>query len=318
MARTILDHIGRTPLVPLRQIGSELPVPILVKCEHMNPGGSVKDRIALAIVDDAERRGVLRPGATLVEATAGNTGMGLALVAAARGYELVCVMPEKMSADKRTALAALGAEVVITPNAAPDAPESFQSVARRLADERGWFLTDQFCNPANVRAHEETTGPEILEQTGGRIGAFVAGAGTGGTITGVGRVLRRHAPRARVVLADPVGSGLARWVVEGVVGPDAAYAVEGIGTSKPPAILDRSVIDGAESISDEESFAFARRLIREEGLYVGGSAGTAVAAAVRVAASGAVSGPVVAVLPDSWDRYLSRAWLAAAATKSPM
>jgi cysteine synthase len=310
MESTILDHIGRTPLVALRHIGRGLPVPILVKCEHMNPGGSVKDRIALAIVDDAERRGVLRRGATLVEATAGNTGMGLALVAAVRGYRLVCVMPEKMSADKRTALAALGAEVVITPNAPPDAPESFQSVARRLASERGWFLTDQFCNPANVRAHEETTGPEILEQTGGRIGAFVAGAGTGGTITGVGRFLRRHAPGARVVLADPVGSGLARWVVEGIVGPDAAYAVEGIGTSKPPAILDRSVIDGAESIPDEESFAFARRLIGEEGLFVGGSAGTAVAAAVRVAASGAVNGPVVAVLPDSWDRYLSRPWLA--------
>jgi cysteine synthase len=284
-------------------------VPILVKCEHLNPGGSVKDRIAVAIVDDAEQRGVLRPGATLVEATAGNTGMGLALVAAVRGYRLVCVMPEKMSTDKRTALAALGAEVVITPNAPPDAPESFQSVARRLARERGWFLTDQFCNPANVRAHEETTGPEILEQTGGRIGAFVAGAGTGGTITGVGRVLRRHAPRARVVLADPVGSGLARWVVEGVVGPDAAYEVEGIGTSKPPEILDRKVIDGAESIPDSESFAFARRLIREEGLFVGGSAGTAVAAAVRVAASGSVTEPVIAVLPDAWDRYLSRSWL---------
>jgi cysteine synthase len=314
MEKTILRHIGRTPLVPLRHIGRGLAVPILVKCEHMNPGGSVKDRIALAIVDDAEQRGVLSRGATLVEATAGNTGMGLALVAAVRGYKLVCVMPEKMSVDKRAALAALGAEVVITPNAPPDAPESFQSVARRLASERGWFLTDQFCNPANVRAHEETTGPEILEQTGGRLGAFVAGAGTGGTITGVGRVLRRHAPRARVVLADPVGSGLARWVVEGVVGPDAAYAVEGIGTSKPPLILDRSVIDGAESIPDEESFAFARRLIGEEGLLVGGSAGTAVAAAVRVAASGEVNGPVVAVLPDSWDRYLSRSWLAAAAS----
>jgi cysteine synthase len=308
---TILDRIGRTPLVPLRHLARGLPVPVLVKCEHMNPGGSVKDRIAVAIVDDAERRGVLQPGMTLVEATAGNTGIGLAIVAAVRGYKLACVMPEKMAVDKRTALASLGARVVITPNAPPDSPDNFQNVARRLAREEGWFLTDQFCNPANVRAHEETTAPEILEQTAARIGAFVAGAGTGGTITGVGRVLRQQVPRARVVLADPVGSGLARWVVDGVVGPDSAYEVEGIGTSKPPEILDRTVIDAAESVSDGESFAMARRLWREEGLFVGGSAGTAVVAALRVAASGQIDAPVVALLPDSWDRYRSRAWVTA-------
>jgi cysteine synthase len=307
----ILDHVGRTPLVPLRHVGADLGVPLLAKCEHMNPGGSVKDRIAVAIVDDAESRGVLRPGATLIEATAGNTGMGLALVAAARGYRLVCVMPEKMSMDKRTALAALGAEVVMTPNAPPESPDNFQNVARRMARERGWFLTDQFCNPANVRAHEETTGPEILEQCGGKIGAFVAGAGTGGTITGVGRFLKKRVPAARIILADPVGSGLARWVVEGVVGPDGSYAVEGIGTSKPPEILDRTVIDGAESIPDDESFATARRLWREEGLFVGGSAGTAVAAALRIAARGTVRDPIVTLLPDSWDRYLSLAWVRA-------
>jgi cysteine synthase len=307
----ILDHVGSTPLVPLRHVGAGLSVPLLAKCEQMNPGGSVKDRIAVAIVDDAERRGVLRPGATLVEATAGNTGMGLALVAAARGYRLVCVMPEKMSMDKRTALAALGAEVVMTPNAPPDSPDNFQNVARRLAQERGWFLTDQFCNPANVRVHEDTTGPEILEQCGGKIGAFVAGAGTGGTITGVGRFLKKRVPGVRIVLADPVGSGLARWVIDGVLGADAPYAVEGIGTSKPPEILDRTVIDGAESIPDDESFATARRLWREEGLFVGGSAGTAVAAAVRLAARGEVRDPIVALLPDSWDRYLSLAWVRA-------
>jgi cysteine synthase len=307
----ILDHVGRTPLVPLRHIGAGLAAPLLAKCEHMNPGGSVKDRIAVAIVDDAERRGVLRPAATLVEATAGNTGMGLALVAAARGYRLVCVMPEKMSMDKRTALAALGAEVVMTPNAPPDSPDNFQNVARRLARQRGWFLTDQFCNPANVRAHEEGTGPEILEQCRGKIGAFVAGAGTGGTITGVGRFLKKQVPGARIVLADPVGSGLARWVVDGVVGADAPYAVEGIGTSKPPDILDRTVIDAAESIPDDESFATARRLWREEGLFVGGSAGTAVAAALRVAARGETRDPIVALLPDSWDRYLSLPWVRA-------
>lgn len=305
---TILDHIGRTPLVPLRRIARGSRVPVLVKCEHLNPGGSVKDRIALAIVDDGERRGVIRPGATLVEATAGNTGMGLALIAAVRGYRLVCVMPEKMSIDKRTALAALGAKVIITPNAPPDSLEHFQSVARRLARDEGWFLTDQFCNEANVRAHEETTGPEIYAQTAGTVGAFVAGAGTGGTITGVGRFLRAHAPEARVVLADPAGSGLAQWVATGVVGPDGSYQVEGIGTSKPPAILDRTVIHSVETVSDDESFAMTRRLWREEGLFVGGSAGTAVVAALRVAASGSVTGPVVALLPDSWDRYLSKPW----------
>lgn len=304
---TILDSIGRTPLVPLRRIGRDLPVPILAKCEHLNPGGSVKDRIAVAIVDDAEARGVLKAGATLVEATAGNTGMGLALVAAVRGYALVCVLPEKMSVDKRAALAALGAKVIVTPNAPPDSPDNFQHVARRLALEHGWFLTDQFRNPANVRVHETTTAPEIFEQCGGRIGAFVAGAGTGGTITGVGRFLRRHAPQATVVLADPVGSGLARWVIEGVVGPDAAYQVEGIGTSQPPEILDRGVIDAAESVSDDESFAMTRRLWSEEGLFVGASAGTAVVAALRVAARGGAA-PVVVVLPDSWDRYLSKSW----------
>ena len=309
-SHTILDHIGRTPLVPLRNIAKGSRVPVLVKCEHMNPGGSVKDRLALAIVDDAERRGALRPGDTMIEATAGNTGMGLALVAAVRGYKLVCVMPEKMSIDKRTALAALGAEVVITPNAPPDSPDNFQNVARRLARERGWFLTDQFCNQANIRVHEETTGPEIFEQAGGRVGAFVAGAGTGGTITGVGRFLKRRDPGVRIVLADPVGSGLARWVETGAIGPDAPYAIEGIGTSKPPEILDRSVIDAAESVPDDESFAMTRRLWKEEGLFVGGSAGTAVVAALRVAGDDRVQGPVVALLPDSWDRYMSRSWIA--------
>jgi cysteine synthase len=310
-SKSILDCIGRTPLVPLGRVAAGLPVPVLVKCEHLNPGGSVKDRIALSIVDDAERRGLLRPGMTLIEATAGNTGIGLALVAAVRGYRLACVMPEKMSTDKRQALAALGAEVIITPNAHPDHPDNFQNVARRIAREKGWFLTDQFNSEANVRVHEETTGPEIFEQCGGVVGAFVAGVGTGGTLTGVGRFLKSRLPGVRIVLADPIGSGLAHWAMHGVVGPDAAYQIEGIGTSKPPSILDRSVIDAVESVSDAESFAMVRRLLCEEGLLVGGSAGTAVVAAIRVAASGVTRDPVVALLPDGWDRYRSKPWMIA-------
>ena len=306
---SILDRIGGTPLVPLARIGVGLRVPVLAKCEHMNPGGSVKDRIAKAIVDDAEARGVLRPGMTLVEATAGNTGMGLALVAAVRGYQLVCVMPEKMSADKRVALAAVGARVVITANAPPSSADNFRNVARRMAEEHGWFLTDQFRNPANVRVHEQTTGAEILEQTHGRVGAFVVGAGTGGTISGVGRRLKQALPRVRVILADPIGSGLADWVETGKIGLDGSYAVEGIGGSEAPENLHRDVIDGAERVSDADAFAMVKRLVREEGLLVGGSAGTNVVAALRVAARGDVDGPVVTVLPDSWDRYRAKPWM---------
>lgn len=308
----LLDLVGNTPLVGLNRVGAGLPVQVFVKCEHLNPGGSVKDRIAVSIVADAERRGVLRPGDTIIEATAGNTGIGLALVAGRRGYALVCVLPEKMSLDKRQALAAVGARVVMTPNAPPGHPDNFQEVAKRLAVENGWFLADQFRNPANPAAHEATTGPELLRQAGGRISAFVAGVGTGGTITGVGRYLRHACPGARNLVADPVGSPLAGLLTTGIPGVDTAYAVEGIGTSRLPEVLDVSVVHGAESISDAESFAIARRLQREEGLLVGGSSGTAVAAALRVAARMRVGdGPVVALLADSWDRYRTTAWMRA-------
>jgi cysteine synthase len=296
-------------LVPLERIAPGLPVRVLVKCEHLNPGGSIKDRVAVAIVEDAEEREVLHPGMTLVEATAGNTGVGLALVAAARGYGLVCVMPEKMSIDERVALASLGAKVVITPNAPPSSPDNFRNVAQRMAQEHGWFLADQFRNPANIRVHEETTGAEILEQTNGRVGAFVAGAGTGGTLTGVGRRLKAALPSVRVVLADPVGSALADWVETGHLGVDGSYAVEGIGGGEAPENLHRDVLDGAERVSDDESFAMVKRLVREEGLLVGGSAGTNVVAALRLAARGGLDGPVVTVLPDSWDRYRAKPWM---------
>jgi cysteine synthase len=309
MGEALLGHIGGTPLVPLVRVAAEAPVPVLVKCEHMNPGGSVKDRMAKAIVDDAEARGVLQPGATLVEATAGNTGVGLALVAASRGYRLACVLPQKMSIDKVESLRMLGAEVIVVPNAPPDSPENFRNVAARLATERGWFACDQFENPANPLVHERTTAVEILAQTRGKVGAFVAGAGTGGTITGVARAFARAGVRAKIVLADPIGSGLADWVETGVVGPDGPYLVEGIGASVPPGNLDRSLVDSAERVSDEESFAMVRRLVREEGLMVGGSAGTNVVAALRIAMRGDIDGPVVTVLPDAWDRYRAQPWM---------
>ncbi len=309
------DLIGETPLVALRRVTDGCHVPVLVKCEHLNPGGSVKDRIARSIVRDAEARGVLRPGDTLVEATAGNTGIGLALIAGARGYRLLCVMPEKMSEEKRAALRSLGAEVLITDNAPPGDPRNFQVVARRIAEERpGHFLTDQFCNPANPRAHEETTGPELWRQCDGRIGAFVAGAGTGGTLTGVGRYLKRMDPRVRIVLADPGGSRLAGLLGHAALTEGGSYLLEGIGSSVVQPVTDPSVIDGAEVVGDRESFEMARRLASEEGLLVGGSSGTAVVAALRVAREGRVDGPVVALLADGWDRYRSRifddAWMA--------
>lgn len=308
---TVIDRIGNTPLVRLQRLAVDLPVPVLVKCEHLNPGGSVKDRLAKAIVADAEARGVLggRGSHTIVEATAGNTGIGLALVSAARGYRLVCVMPAKMSVDKRTALRLLGAEVHIAPDVPVDDPQNFQNQAARLAAEHGWFLADQFRNPANIAVHEHETAAELLAQTGGRIGAFVSGAGTGGTITGIGRRLKRELPGVRIVLADPVGSGLADWIETGVVGPSTSYGVEGIGSGQPPVNLQREVIDEVVRIGDAESYATARRLIAEEGLLVGGSAGTNIAAALRIARRGGLDGPVVTIGCDSWDRYRQQPWL---------
>lgn len=305
---TIDQVIGRTPLVRLRHLDRGLAWPVWVKCEHLNPGGSVKDRLALAIVNAAEAAGEIAPGDTLVEATAGNTGMGLALVGRSRGYRLVCVMPEKMSPDKREALRILGAQVVITPNVGPDHPEYFRTVAARLAEENGWYLTRQFTHPANPEIHYQTTGPEIWQQSGGQLAAFVAGVGTGGSLSGVGRYLKQQNPRVKVVLADPQGSQLASLVLGRAV-EDAAYQVEGIGSSRPPENLHREVLDAVEVISDPESFRVARELIQNEGLWVGGSSGTVVAAALRLASQPSTGGPVVALVTDSWDRYRSRDWL---------
>ena len=306
---TALSLVGGTPLVRLSRLDADLRWPVYGKCEYLNPSGSVKDRIAVSIVDALEASGALLPGGTLVEATAGNTGLGLAVVAAVRGYRLVTVMPEKMSPDKRTALRMAGADVHVTDNAPPDDPRNFQHVARRLAEENGWTLTDQFKHPANIAAHEHGTGPEILADLPD-VAAFVAGAGTGGTLTGVARAFRAAGSAATVWLADPVGSLLATKL-DGGPGEDGAYAVEGIGSSQVPDNLDLDLLAGAVRVDDAESFAVTRRLIREEGLLVGGSAGTNVAAALRLANRESTGGPVVTVLCDSWDRYYSTEWFRA-------
>ena len=307
-SHSIAEQVGNTPLVHLQSISKDSPAPVFGKCEYLNPTGSGKDRIAKAIVEAAERQGKIRPGDTLIEASAGNTGLGLAMMAAVRGYRLVCVMPEKMSVDKRAALRAAGAELVISENAPLTDPRNFQQVARRLAQENGWFLTDQFVTEENARIHEETTGPEIIKQCGAPA-AFVCGIGTGGTITGVARHFRDAAPNCQIILADPIGSRLAHMIDPALIDSDAPYAVEGIGGSAFPEACDRGCIHAAVQVSDAESFSMTRRLITEEGLFVGGSAGTGVCAALRYAEKHRITGPIVVILPDSWDRYTSCKWL---------
>jgi cystathionine beta-synthase len=299
--------VGNTPMVELTRIGAGLPHRILAKCEFMNPWGSVKDRIGRHIVTRAEEQGLLVPGhSTLVEATAGNTGAALA--AAARGrYRVVVTMSTKMGPDKEAMMRAWGAQVVRCPyEVPPESPESFINVARRIADQTpGGYYVDQFANPWNREAHELTTGPEIWRQAGDEIGAFVAGAGTGGTFSGVGRHLRRVCSTAQLVLADPAGSILASRAA-GTATLAAPYLIEGIGGDFVPALLDLDLVDRAVEVPDADSVRMCLRLRSEEGLWVGGSSGTAVAAAVRVAQT--LPGPrtsIVVVLADGGARYAS-------------
>jgi cystathionine beta-synthase len=298
---TVLDAIGGTPLIELRKVTDGLPITLLGKAESFNPGGSVKDRVGLAMIEDAEQRGQLKPGGTIIEATAGNTGVGLAVVAAIKGYRCIFVMPDKMSEDKQNLLKAYGAEVVITPTSVPpDSPESYNGVADRLSREiPGAFRPNQFANPTNPQIHYQTTGPEIWEDTEGKIDVFVAGMGTGGTISGVGRYLKERKPSVTIVGADPEGSVLSGDFPK-------SYKVEGIGEDFVPATFNRQAVDEMVRVSDAESFWMARRLAREEGLLVGGSSGTTVAAAVKYARRLKPGAVVVALLADTGRNYLSK------------
>ena len=307
----VLETIAWTPLIRLTRVTQGIRTPVYGKAEFFNPGGSVKDRIGLPMIEAFERSGELKPGGTIVEGTSGNTGVGLAIAAALKGYRCIFTMPDKMSQEKVRLLKAFGAEVIITPTAVPpEHPDSYTSMAKRIAKETpNAVLANQFYNQTNPQAHYESTGPELWAQTAGKITHFVAGAGTGGTITGTGRYLKEKNPKVQIVGADPVGSILAEvWRSNGANTPASApYKVEGIGQDKIPGALDLSVIDDYITVSDRDAFTMARRLTREEGLFVGGSAGLIAHAALSVARR--INDPdacVVTVLCDTGERYLSK------------
>src|SRR5688572_9842806 len=306
---SILDTTGGTPMVRLSRIGRDLPCELLGKCEFMNPGGSVKDRIGVRMLLDAEKSGRIKPGDTLIEPTSGNTGIGLAMAAAVRGYRVIITMPEKMSQEKQVVLEALGAEIIRTPTeAAWDAPESHIGVAKRLKEIiPNSHILDQYSNPSNPNAHEDGTGTEIVEQCEGKLDAVVMTAGTGGTITGVAKAIKRMVPGCKIVGVDPEGSILAG------PGEIRTYKVEGIGYDFIPDVLHRDLVDEWIKSNDRDSFRVARQLIRQEGLLVGGSSGSAVWAAQKVARRMKPGQRVVVILPDAVRNYMTKfvddAWL---------
>jgi cystathionine beta-synthase len=302
----ILEMVGRTPMLRVNRLDTG-PCRLFLKLELMNPGGSIKDRIGISMIEEAERRGELEPGATLVEATAGNTGLGLALAAAQKGYRLVLVLPDKMSQEKIFNLRAMGAEVVLTrSDVGKGHPEYYQDLGRRIAAERGAYFINQFGNPDNPLAHETTTGPEILEQTGGRLDAIVLGVGSSGTVSGLSKFLGAHAPGVDLVLADPEGSVLADYINKGTLGKGGSWLVEGIGEDFIPEIADLTRVRKAYSVSDAESFAAARELLKKEGLLAGSSTGTLLAAALRYCREQVTPKTVVTFACDTGNKYLSK------------
>lgn len=306
---TILSTVGLTPLVRLNKVTAGLKPHVFAKVEFFNPGGSVKDRIGIGIIEEAEREGRLKPGGTIVEATSGNTGLGLAIAAAVKGYHCIFTMPDKMSIEKIRLLRAFGAEVIVTPTAVPhESPESYTEVAKRIVRETpNSILANQYYNPKNPEAHYLTTGPEIWEQTGGQITHFVCGIGTGGTITGTGRYLKERNSAIKVIGIDPKGSVLREYFYTKKFSPVfKTYKVEGIGQDYVPGVLQFQFVDDVIEVTDRESFLMARRLTREEGIFVGGSAGTAMAGALKYAERLGSDDIVVVLLPDTGERYLSK------------
>ncbi len=304
----VLEAVGHTPIVKLNHVASHVSANIYVKCEYLNPGGSMKDRVAINIVDDAEKRGLLKPGGTIIEATSGNTGAGLAMVAAVRGYQTIFVMPDKMSQEKVASLRAWGAKVVICPTAVePDDPRSYYEVTKRLVRETpNSFHANQYYNPANPEAHYVSTGPELWEQTGGEIDVFVGGMGTGGTLSGTGRFLKEKKAAIKLVGVDPIGSLYYEYVKTGRLTKPFSYYVEGIGEDFLPGTMNLKILDEVVRVDDKECFLMTRDLVRKEGLFVGGSCGAAVAGAIKYAEASGRAENILILLPDGAGKYLSK------------
>jgi len=304
----LLKNIGNTPIARLRNMQNGSGVNVWAKLEYFNLTGSVKDRMALYMIEDAEKHGLLKPGATIIENSSGNTGAALAMIAAIKGYRCIITIPDKISEEKINLMRAYGAEVIVTPTDVPaDSPESYYSVARRLAEEiPDSFYPDQYNNPKNIEAHYRTTGPEIWEQTKGNIDYFVAGIGTGGTLSGAAKYLKERKPEIKIIAVDPVGSVFYNYFKTGRCGSPHVYKVEGIGEDYLVKAVDFDLIDDIIQVTDKDSFITARRLAREEGLFGGGSSGSAVWASLKIADQAKPGENVVTILPDSGSRYLSK------------